>query len=113
MMENAIKMKAIQHKARDINDLSKFLDYEKLSLDEEGNVVGLDEQFKALKEGKEYLFESEEGHKNDKALNPSGGSANNVLSEKEKYYELQRQVTNNPNNRNLLHQLFVQKSKLR
>ena len=112
ILENAIKMKAIQEKARDINDLGKFLDYNELKLDEEGNVIGLDEQLNSLKENKSYLFESQESKTNNNALKPSDGTSLNSQSEHDKYDELYRQAIANPKNRNLQHMLFSQKRKL-
>jgi len=113
LLENAIKMKAIHEKARDINDLGKFLDYDNLKLDDNGNVEGLDAQFAELKENKSYLFESGEPQRNNKAMNPNDGSAGSLKSEKDKYEELYREAMANPNNRNLQHMLFMQKTKLK
>jgi uncharacterized protein YhaN len=57
LLESAIKIKALSSKARDAGDLVKFLDMSKLVLEDDGNVKGLDEQLKTLKETKGYLFE--------------------------------------------------------
>lgn len=112
ILENAVKFKALQEKARDISDLTKFIDMSKLEFGEDGAVKGLDEQINYLKENKSYLFESSQPQNNTPANPPSGG-ASNVLSEKEKYFELQKQAINNPNNKNLLLEVFKQKRKLK
>jgi predicted ATP-dependent protease len=76
-MEAAIKLAALQEQVNDPDDLSKFIDREKVKLSD-GKVIGLDEQMKALKESKPYLFKSEEGKNpnqpgNDKKLPPAPG----------------------------------------
>ena len=114
VVENAVKFKGLQSKANDISDLLKFIDFDKLEVTESGDVNGLDEQIASLKENKAYLFESSDLQtKNKTPMNPSGGTAGNSLSEKEKYFELQKQVYNNPNNKNLMLELFKQKQKLK
>ena len=70
LIDNAIKMEAISNKAIDPNDLGKFLDYNSLKLDDDGNVEGLGDQFLALKESKPYLFEAEKPANNNNATNP-------------------------------------------
>lgn len=70
LIENAVKMEALHHKALDPSDLAKFLNYNELSLDEEGNVEGLKEQINKLKESKIYLFEQEKKNNNN-ATNPT------------------------------------------
>jgi len=113
-IENAIKFKGLQSKANDISDLMKFVDFDELEITDTGEVKGLDEQIASLKETKAYLFESGEVLPQNKApLNPSGASAGNSLTEKEKFFELQKQVYNNPNNKNLMLELFKQKQKLK
>jgi len=71
LIDNAIKMEALHHKALDPSDLAKFLDYSELSLDEAGNVKGLNEQINALKESKTYLFEQDKKSNNNNATNPT------------------------------------------
>ena len=112
-LENAIKMKAISEKARDINDLGKFLDYDNLSLGEDGNVKGLDEQLASLKEQKSYLFETDAPARNQQALNPSdSGGATAIQSERDKYNHLYTEAQKSPNNTNAIKALFLQKTKL-
>jgi hypothetical protein len=64
-------MQALHHKALDPSDLAKFLDYNVLSLDEDGNVEGLKEQIDGLKESKAYLFEQDKKANNNNATNPT------------------------------------------
>lgn len=71
LIENAVKMQALQHKALDPDDLAKFLDYDNLVLEESGNVKGLMEQISALKESKSYLFEADKPATNNNATNPT------------------------------------------
>lgn len=42
--------------ARDVQDLLKFIDQERVQLDDDGVVTGLEEQVKSLRESKPYLF---------------------------------------------------------
>lgn len=55
----AVKLMSKEINARDIVDIKANLDMSKISLNGE-NFIGLDEQIKALKERKEYLFNKEE-----------------------------------------------------
>lgn len=72
IIESAIKFEAVKAKAKDANDLTKFLDVSKLEIDEKGNISGLDVQINELKEQKAYLFDS------DKPASSSGTNpANN------------------------------------
>ena len=71
IIDNAVKMSALHNKALDPNDLSKFLNFDSLEIDEAGNVKGLDEQITSLKEAKAYLFEAEKQANNNNAANPT------------------------------------------
>lgn len=81
LVDNAVKMQALHHKALDPSDLAKFLDYNELTLDEEGNVKGLKEQIDGLKETKAYLFEQEKQSNNNTATNPVNVVVNKDLDE--------------------------------
>lgn len=81
LIDNAVKMQALHHKALDPSDLAKFLDYNELSLDEEGNVKGLKEQIDGLKETKAYLFEQAKQTNNNTATNPVNVVVNKDLDE--------------------------------
>ena len=56
---NAIKM-AIASSAQDSDLVAGLVDRKKLILGEDGKVTGLDEQVKALKESKPFLFKQEQ-----------------------------------------------------
>lgn len=86
LLTSAIKIKAVSEKAKDPGDLIKFLDTSNLEIDEEGNVKGLDEQIKTLKESKSYLFETVGG---GSGANPASGSGNTKteLQQLEEEYE--------------------------
>lgn len=55
----AVKLMSKEINAKDVVDIKANLDMSKISLDGE-NFIGLDEQIKALKEKKDYLFNKEE-----------------------------------------------------
>lgn len=57
-LTNAIKL-AIAEKAQDCDLVAGLVDKTKLILGEDGKVTGLDEQVKALKESKAFLFKEE------------------------------------------------------
>ena len=59
-LKDAIQAQATQAKARDVDDLIKFLDMDKVQLDEAGKVTGLEEQIEELQKSKAYLFEAQE-----------------------------------------------------
>lgn len=113
MLENAIKLKALQEKAKDASDLMKFMDLNALEITEDGSIKGIDEQMSKLKESKGYLFDIETQKPTGQAMNPPAGNAGSVMDDKEKYYELLREASNNPNNKTIMHQLFIQKAKLK
>ena len=56
-LKDAIQAQATEAKARNVDDLMKFLDMDKVQLDEAGNVTGLKEQIVQLQKDKAYLFE--------------------------------------------------------
>lgn len=58
-LTNAIKM-AIASSAQDSDLVAGLVDRKKLILGEDGKVTGLDEQVKALKESKPFLFKQEQ-----------------------------------------------------
>jgi Phage minor structural protein GP20 len=70
LIDNAVKLEALHNKALDPTDLSKFLDYTQLQLDETGAVKGLTEQIAKLKETKGYLFEVAKQANNNTPANP-------------------------------------------
>lgn len=50
-------------KARDVGVVERLLDASKIAEDDKGNLTGIDDQVKALKESTPYLFEEEKGGK--------------------------------------------------
>lgn len=59
---------ALKDKVVDMEVVAKLLDNEKITVDDKGALVGLDEQIKTLKEGKPYLWK-----KADPKIKPGGG----------------------------------------
>ena len=59
-LTTAINKELAQAKPRDVNDLMKFLDMEKVVLKEDGTVDGLTDQLTALQKDKAYLFDNVE-----------------------------------------------------
>lgn len=107
ILESTIKNKAILEKAKDANDLLKFLDVSKFEIDDSGNVQGLDEQITALKESKSYLFEVVANNATTStSVNPPSHNTNELDN-------LMAQIRNNPNDRNLVQKLFLLKENRR
>lgn len=66
--------------ARDIHDLQKFLNTDDLKLSDDGKVVGLDDQVKALRDSKPYLFTGEpKSHYEPNEGNHSGVDINTLI----------------------------------
>jgi hypothetical protein len=84
LLESAIKIKATTEKAKDAGDLIKFLDVSKLEIDDSGNVKGLEEQLKTLKESKSYLFDT--GTNPNQTTNPAGTAHKTELQQLEEAY---------------------------
>jgi hypothetical protein len=80
LLESAIKIKAMAEKAKDAGDLVKFLDTSKLEIQEDGNVKGLDDQIKILKESKGYLFDV---GASTPPPNPANGGGNTKTEEQQ------------------------------
>lgn len=77
----------IKAKARDAAMVEKLLDGAKIGEDDKGNLTGLDDQVKALKESAGYLFEEESGDKggwgggkNPNPAKPSGSNTNEAMN---------------------------------
>lgn len=70
-------------KARDAAVVEKLLDISKIGEDDKGNLTGLDDQLKALKESSGYLFSEEKGGRagfgggKDPSLGNGGGNNSN------------------------------------
>lgn len=54
---SAIKFQAQLEKARDANDILSFVNHDKITFDDSGNLTGLSEQLVELKKTKSYLFD--------------------------------------------------------
>lgn len=70
-LTNAIKM-AIDSSAQDSDLVAGLVDRKKLILGEDGKVTGLDEQVKALKESKPFLFKQEQKQTERRGFFPLG-----------------------------------------
>jgi len=81
-LTTAIKLAALNAKAKDPSDVLAFIDKSKLQLNEDGTIKGLDEQLKTLTESKSYLFgETIPGSSGN---NPPGGGGGNVPKDESK-----------------------------
>ncbi|MBR2674302.1 MAG: phage scaffolding protein [Mogibacterium sp.] len=83
-MSNAI-IAALGTSARDAGLVNSLLDKTKLVLTESGTVAGLDEQVKALKENKPFLFNDEKGYPDVKDGGEAGGKGG--MSTREQFAE--------------------------
>lgn len=59
-LSTAINKELAEAKPKDVNDLMKFLDMEKVVLKDDGTVEGLTDQLAALQKDKAYLFDNVE-----------------------------------------------------
>lgn len=59
-IDSALQLCAVESKAHDAKDLKGFLDMGKISIGENGEVIGIKEQVENLKKEKSYLFEASE-----------------------------------------------------
>lgn len=57
-IDSALQLCAVENKAHDAKDLKGFLDMSKISIGENGEVIGIKEQVENLKKEKAYLFEA-------------------------------------------------------
>ncbi|WP_270670459.1 phage scaffolding protein [Paraclostridium bifermentans] len=85
-LTNAIKL-AITDSAQDVDLVSGLIDKSKIILSDDGKITGLDEQINGLKEGKSFLFKSEESTNNTniqftkRTNGGEGGATQKSLSE--------------------------------
>lgn len=68
-LTTAINKELAEAKPKDVNDLMKFLDMEKVVLKDDGTVEGLTDQLTALQKDKAYLFDNAEPQPNKGFLN--------------------------------------------
>ncbi|MCX4268005.1 MAG: phage scaffolding protein [Lachnospiraceae bacterium] len=99
-MNNAIKL-ALTGKVHDEELTAGLIDKTKLILGEDGTVTGLEEQMKALKESKAFLFkedgkETENGGAGGKHYTPKGGKTNDPSLAKTIAAAFNESVAENP-----------------
>lgn len=83
--------------ANDPNDVLTLLDKSVIEIDDEGNVTGVDEAVKALKEAKPWMFKQPIGADASGGSNPSKNPGVSELSAKEsELAELKQQALKNP-----------------
>jgi hypothetical protein len=80
----AVQLAATKAKARDAADIERFIDPSKLTVDADGNVTGIDEQFTVLQTGKAYLFEADGGNG---GTNPAGGAPKGEIEQLQAQYD--------------------------
>lgn len=73
-IESALQMCALEYKAHDAKDLKGFLDMGKISIGDNGKVIGIKEQIESLKKEKAYLFEVSEPEPQQGGKNPFNGT---------------------------------------
>jgi len=93
LLQSAIKVKAISEKAKDIDDLFRFLDLDSLLIDDKGEVKGLDDQIALLKEKKSYLFDNKL-QSNSPPVNPASGGRTSKKAELIEQYNLAQKAGN-------------------
>jgi hypothetical protein len=118
LLEGEIKLKAIELKANDPSDLLRFLDREKLQIGDKGQIFGLEEQIKAVKEAKPYLFKGEEQPAGPPAApptstNPAANDNRGKKSLDQEYLEAQQALKQNPSDQGMLQRLFLIKEAMR
>lgn len=100
-MNNAIKL-ALTGKVHDEELTAGLIDKTKLILGEDGTITGLEEQMKALKESKAFLFKEEEnggkekGAASGKHYTPKGGKSNEPSLAKTIAASLNESIVENP-----------------
>jgi hypothetical protein len=93
LLQSAIKIRAVTDKAKDPEDLMKFLDMTKLEIDEQGTVKGLEEQLIILREQKPYLFDINNKTNTlapQQPPNPIGGIKTEIEQLEEQYAQAQK-----------------------
>ena len=69
----AISVEALKSNMYDPADADKFISTSELSIDDEGNVVGVKEAFNKLRETKPHLFKSTDSSNGNAGFNPAKG----------------------------------------
>ena len=73
-IDSALQLCAVENKAHDAKDLKGFLDMGKISIGENGEVIGIKEQVENLKKEKAYLFEASEPEPQQSGRSPFNGT---------------------------------------
>lgn len=95
-LTNAIKL-AITDSAQDVDLVSGLIDKSKLILSDDGKITGLDEQINGLKEGKSFLFKSEESTNNTNIQFTKSTNGGNGGATPKSLSELMQAKNTNPN----------------
>ncbi|MFR3498675.1 MAG: phage scaffolding protein [Paraclostridium bifermentans] len=95
-LTNAIKL-AITDSAQDVGLVSGLIDKSKLILSDDGKITGLDEQINGLKEGKSFLFKSEESNNNTNIQFTKSTNGGNSGATPKSLSELMQAKNANPN----------------
>jgi hypothetical protein len=97
IMNTEIKSIARSLNANDPSDVLALLDKANLEIDEEGNVKGVEEAVRALKEAKPWMFKQAFGADASGGSNPAKNPSVNELSAKEKELaDMKAQAIKNP-----------------
>lgn len=73
-VNSGIKDVALKYKAKDVDDILRFINKDKIEFDDDGNMTGVEEQIKNLSENKSYLFGSDTLEGRDPHLNKNDQS---------------------------------------
>ncbi|MBN8046935.1 phage scaffolding protein [Paraclostridium bifermentans] len=95
-LTNAIKL-AITDSAQDVDLVTGLIDKSKLILSDDGKITGLDEQINGLKEGKSFLFKSEESTNNTNIQFTKSTNGGNGGATPKSLSELMQAKNANPN----------------
>lgn len=87
ILDSEIRSIARSLNANDVNDVLKLIDREGVEIDDEGNVKGVEEAVKALKDAKPWNFKASVGVDASGGSNPSKSHDGTELAAKEKEYE--------------------------
>lgn len=93
LLQSAIKVRAISEKAKDVDDLFRFIDLESLIIDDNGDINGLEDQISLLKEKKSYLFDNKL-QSNSPPVNPASGGRTSKKAELIEQYNIAQKSGN-------------------
>jgi hypothetical protein len=101
-IDAALKIAAMKYEAHDVNDVNKYVNYDNISIDENDEVNGAEEEIKSVLEQKPYLFKQKIANKGS---NPPGAK-NHTPDKGETREQLMEQIRKNPNDKRLMERLF-------